>query len=249
MIKIGTLANESGVSIRTLRYYEEIELLIPTEIKESGYRLYSDKDALRLQQILFYKELGYKLSDIKNILDDKNFDLLYSLEKQKMELMKKQELFIQLIKTVDKTILKLKEGIFMNVEDLYEGFPETKEYREEAISRWGNEVQKSESSLMKMRKEDFKELTQEFNNLWNKLANSVDIEIESEQVQSLIHKHLGFISVFWGVEVEEITDEQYLGLANLYIDDKRFTTIDGIENPKMGEFLKRAMEHYIDNNF
>ena len=93
LVKIGVLAKKSGVSIRTLRYYEEIELLLPSEILESGYRLYNEDDTLRLQQILFYKALDYNLNEIKKILDKSDFDLVKSLEVQKVNLLKKQKMF------------------------------------------------------------------------------------------------------------------------------------------------------------
>lgn len=248
LLKIGVLAKKSGVSIRTLRYYEEIELLIPSEILESGYRLYSEDDALRLQQILFYKALDYNLNEIKIILDKSDFDLVKSLEIQKVNLLKKQETFKNILVTLEKTILKLNKGISMKIEELYEGFPESKDFREEAIARWGDKVYQSENNLIKMGKTDFEELNQEFKELWQELAESIKLAADSNEVQILINKHFHLISLFWGVEIEDISKEQYLGLADLYIEDSRFTTINGIEYPEMGNFLKEAMNYYVENN-
>lgn len=247
MLKIGELANKSGVSIRALRYYEEIGLLLPSEIKESGYRLYNENDALKLQQIIFYKEIGYSLKEIKNILENKNFDLVSSLEGQKKILINKRKLYNQIIKTIDETIQKLKENKYMNIDELYSGLPISKEYREEAINHWGDDVKKSESSLLKMDKSDIEKLNSDFKALWISLAESSNQDPESDLVQSLINKHINFISIYWGVEVDDISDEKYLGLAELYCDDSRFTTIEGVSYPKMGVFLKKAMNYFIDN--
>ncbi len=247
LIKIGELAKKSGISVRTLRYYEEIDLLIPTEIRESGYRLYGENETLRLQQILFYKELGYELNKIKSILDDEEFDILKSLENQKYQLLKKQDSLKELINTLNKTIVKLKKGEIMSIEELYQGFPKGMEYREEAISRWGDKVYFAEESLIKLKKEDFNKLNNEFQELWLALANSSNLDPLSDEVQSLISQHFKFIAVYWGVESSQINKEQYLGLAELYIEDKRFTTIDGVEYPNMGRFLKKAIECFIEN--
>ena len=247
MLKIGELANKSGVSIRALRYYEEIGLLLPSEIKESGYRLYNESDALKLQQILFYKEIGYSLKEIKNILENKSFDLINSLEGQKKMLLNKRKLYSQIINTIDETIQKLKGNKYMNIDELYSGLPISKEYREEAISQWGDDVKKSESSLLKLHKSEIEKLNNDFKDLWTKLAESSDQNPESDSVQSLINKHIHFISIYWGVDVDEISDEKYLGLVELYCADSRFTTVEGISYPKMGVFLKKAINHFIDN--
>lgn len=244
MIKIGTLAKKSGVSVRTLRYYEEIDLLIPSEILESGYRIYSDADAMRLQQIMFYKELDYSLSNIKEILGNKDFDLLSSLENQRKVIEQKKDLYSKLISTINNTINELKKGRIMNIDELYEGFPESKEYREEALANWGENVRQAESKLMRMSKNDFKKLNDGFMGLWRELSKAIGLPPDSERVQSLISQHRAYICTYWGVD--DITDDQYLGLAELYVQDKNYTTIDGVEHPEMGKFLKRAMNHYLD---
>ena len=208
-----------------------------------GYRIYSEQDAIRLQQILFYKQLDYSLSEIKEILDSKDFDLLQSLVNQKKAIEKKKNLYANLIKTIDNTIVELKKGRIMNIDELYEGFPKTKEYRAEAIEKWGDDVKRAEKSLMRMSKTDFKKLNDGFAKLWHELSEAIDLPPDSEHVQALIGKHWNYICTYWGVDY--IDDEQYLGLAELYSQDKRYTTIDGVEHPKMGIFLQQAMNHYI----
>lgn len=251
LLKIGELAKKSGVSIRTLRYYEEIELLLPAQILESGYRLYGESEALRLQQIFFYKELDYDLQSIKSILDDDDFNLLNSLEIQKSELLKKKKNLNQILKTLDNTINKLKGEKIMNVEELYEGFPSAKEYREEAIEKYGDDVFKSEEALMKLKKEDFNKLNSDFHNLWLKLAelSNTNIDPNSDEVQELILQHFKYMAVYWGVKTIEIKKEQYLGLADLYIEDKRFTTINDVIYPNMGKFLKESMNSFANEYF
>ena len=116
------LANYSGVSARTLRFYDKIGLLSPAYYAENGYRYYGKKELLNLQQILFFRELGFKLSDIKTIITQNEFDRVKSLQKHKIYLLEKIQEFKTLIKTVDKTLLHLHGEINMKETELYLGF-------------------------------------------------------------------------------------------------------------------------------
>jgi DNA-binding transcriptional MerR regulator len=80
----------SGVSARTLRFYDEIGLLRPARINSSGYRIYGENEIDRLQQILFYRSLDFKLETIRELLDNKEFDKIQSFEEQKQLLLKKE---------------------------------------------------------------------------------------------------------------------------------------------------------------
>ena len=83
MRTISHVAELTGISIRTLQYYDEIGLLKPSELTQSGYRLYNDEALQKLQQILFFKELGFKLKDIREILEKPDFDRIAAFKKQK----------------------------------------------------------------------------------------------------------------------------------------------------------------------
>lgn len=251
LYQIGYLAKKSGVSVRTLRYYEQIGILIPTEIRESKYRYYNEEDLLKLQQILFYKELGFKLKDIKSILDDDDFDPVKSFQDQKEQLYNQRIKLDKIIETVEKTIIEIKKGNTMNIDDLYEGFNgnDLKEYRDEAIWNWEDEVLKSEKSLLKMDKKDFKKLQIEFNNLWIQLSKSINLNPQSEEVQTLIAEHYKMIKMFWGMkDYQKIEKEKYLGLGQLYIDDGRYTKIGDEENPEFAKFLFNAMNYFANEN-
>src|SRR5690606_4277687 len=120
----------------TLRYYDEIGLLKPDEKTGNGTRLYGEQELYRLQQILFYRELGYALSEIKAILDDPGFDLVKSLQNQRKAFLEKRRRTGQLIEAIDKTLKRMNaKDQQLTDEELYEGFTskERKEYRGEAI--------------------------------------------------------------------------------------------------------------------
>lgn len=118
------LSKLAGVSSRTLRYYDEIGLLKPANTNLSGYRLYGPKEVDRLQQILFYRELGISLDNIKNILDSDTFDDIDALKDHREKLMLRKMQIETLIANVEKTIATKERGIFMSDKEKFEGFKE-----------------------------------------------------------------------------------------------------------------------------
>jgi len=101
---ISQLAKMAGVSVRTLRHYDQIGLLKPSSRTEAGYRLYERQDLLRLQQILFFRELDFPLSEIQDILDDPAFDQVQALEGHRRRLERRMARLTQLLRTLDKTL-------------------------------------------------------------------------------------------------------------------------------------------------
>ena len=98
------LANISGVSIRTLHWYDKVGLLKPAYHGSNGYRYYEDEQLLILQQILFFKELGFELKQIRKVLGRSDFDKMVALSSHRQVLKKNLEQTRKLIKTIDKTI-------------------------------------------------------------------------------------------------------------------------------------------------
>ena len=137
MYTIKQLADLANVSRRTLRYYDQIDLLKPTAVGDNNYRYYDQKTVLRLQQIRFYQELDFSLDDIRKILDKSDFNALQSLQTQKEALQQQAERLNRLINTVDKTIPHLEGKLEMDNKDLFAGFDEAKQkaYAEEAERR------------------------------------------------------------------------------------------------------------------
>jgi len=135
---ISQLAKMAGVSARTLRHYDQIGLLEPSSRSAAGYRQYERRDLLRLQQILFFRELDFPLGEIQAILDDPDFDQVQALEGHRQRLQRRMARLSQLLHTLDKTLLQLTEdNMTLTDEELYEGF--TKEQRER-YEREANEL-------------------------------------------------------------------------------------------------------------
>ncbi|MCE3244632.1 MAG: skgA-A [Arthrobacter sp.] len=116
------VAAMSGVSVRTLHFYDETALLKPARHGASGYRFYEEPQLLRLQQILFYRELGFELKQIKEVLDREEFEKIAALESHRKVLLQNLKRTQKLIQTIDNTIQHLKGGAKMQAQELFAGF-------------------------------------------------------------------------------------------------------------------------------
>ena len=245
------LANLSGVTVRTLHLYDQIGLLRPAIRTEARYRQYGQAELLRLQQILFYKEIGIPIKEIADILDDPDFNLISALENHKSALRSRQKKVAEMLKTIDKTIIKLKEGnVMSDYKELYRGFTpeETDKMRSEAMKSYGQDaVQTAEKSLGKLSAEEISQLKAEQKDILQQLLVLVSEKPESEKVQQEIDRHYKNIRCFWGTD--GTTDKQretYKGLGELYVSDERFTMLDGKPNPELAKFICAAMAHYAN---
>lgn len=245
------LARLAGVSVRTLHLYDEIGLLKPSVRTEAGYRLYEEKELLRLQQILFYKELDFPLKDIGDILDDPGFDRIRALEGHRAALLARKDRIDNLLTTIEKTIFHLKKGgVMLSHEELYEGLPKEKAegWRKEAWERWGKDaVEKSEMQLLTMTREDLKGLKTAFADNWKKLAAFSNSDPANPEVQEAVRLHYQQIRQFWGTASEPDPQwKAYKCLGEMYTQDHRYTVIDGQPNPAFAEFLCKAIAHFVE---
>lgn len=135
------LADLAGVSVRTLHHYDEIGLLRPAERSEKGYRYYTRNELLRLQQIMFYKQLDMPLSTIAELMDSPEYNAIDALEEHRLLLIKKEQELGVLIQTINKTIQAMKDNRNIPDEELYEGFSKEQvaDMRAEVVERWGED--------------------------------------------------------------------------------------------------------------
>jgi len=237
------LAKLAGVSVRTLHVYDKIGLLKPGTRTNTRYRLYGEKELLRLQQILFYKELDFPLKQITAILDSPGFDLVKALESHKKAINSHKTRLNTLLKTIDTTIDTLKNKKMLNTDELYDGLS-----REEAIENYGQEVvEHAENYLRKLTKEEIKALVAEQKEITQKLYLLKKEDPISAAVQNVIHLHYLNTRKLWGTE--NAADKQaknYKGLGKLYLTDERFTMVDNTARPEFNQFLSEAMAYYAD---
>jgi DNA-binding transcriptional MerR regulator len=138
-MKVKEVAELASISVRTLHHYDEIGLLTPDEVTSAGYRLYSDANLERLQQILFFKELDFSLKEIKDIITNPSFDPEEALNMHRLILLEKRQRLDQMIATIDKTVLHVRGEIKMTAKEQFEGFDFSQNpYEQEARERWGD---------------------------------------------------------------------------------------------------------------
>lgn len=183
-------------------------------------------------------------------MDDPEFSLLNALESHKIALMNRKEKVSAMLLTIDKTILKLKENKMLTDEELYNGLSQEKAaaYRQEAIEKYGKDVvAASENYLRTLTKDELAKLKIESENIRQNLLQVINEDPSSVKVQQEIARHYQNIRAFWGsASSADPQYEAYKGLGELYVNDERFTIINGIPNPEFSIFLHKAMSYFAD---
>lgn len=239
------LAKLAGVSVRTLHHYDHIGLLKPSMRTDAGYRLYKEKDLLRLQQILFFKELDFPLSEIQDILDDPQFDQTRALASHRKILLERVVRLTRLLSTIDKTILKLEGKMPLTDAELYEGFtPEQVErYQREVNEKYDPKlVAESNRRVRNMSKEQWNAVKNEGQRVTLLLASLADKKPNDAQVQQVIAQHHAHIEQFFPCSAEI-----YRGLAQMYTDHPEFRAFYDKVRPGLADFMRPAMEYYSDH--
>ncbi|MCF7865001.1 MAG: MerR family transcriptional regulator [Candidatus Pacebacteria bacterium] len=243
---IKQLAKIAKVSVRTLHYYDVVGLLTSNRNNKNQYRVYEETDLLKLQQILFFKELGFALKDIKIIIENPNFNIEAALNEHKKIILLKQRRLLGLIQTIDKTINKITNKKYMKDEELYDSFTkeEMNKLAHEAKERWGHTdaFKESEKKMRSMSKEQMDVIKIEGDNILRKAATLVDKDVHSNEVQNLIAEHYKHLSNFYTP-----TPEMYRGLAEMYIGDTRFKIHFEKYHPELPQFMHDAMIAFVDN--
>jgi DNA-binding transcriptional MerR regulator len=245
---IQKLAYLAGVSTRTLRYYDEIGILKPARINSSGYRIYGQEEVNRLQQILFYRELGVNLERIKEIMIDPSFDGTKALREHREKLLEKREQLDVLIANVEKTLAVTEGRMTMSNKDKFEGFKKKlvedneKKYGKEIREKFGKDtVEASNAKVMNMTEEQYKEVTALGEKLNLTLAEAFKTgDPAGELAQKAAELHKQWLIYYW----KEYSKEAHAGLAQMYVDDERFTAYYDKEQPGTAEFLRDAVHIY-----
>ena len=242
------LAQIAGVSTRTLRYYDELGILKPARINSSGYRIYGQAQVDRLQQILFYRELGVSLESIKGIVTAPAFDGEQALREHREKLLEKKEQLDLLIANVDKTIALTEGRTIMSNKEKFEGFKQKlvdnneKKYGKEVREKYGEDaVNKSNAKVKGMSQEQYEEVTQLANELTETLQAAFQTgDPAGELAQKAADLHRQWLSYYW----ESYTKEAHAGVAQMYVDDERFTAYYDKVQPGTAAFLRDAVHIY-----
>lgn len=251
---ISKLARLSGVSTRTLRYYDEIELLNPNRINSSGYRIYGQEEVDLLQQILFYRELDFSLEEIKKIIQGKNFDIEQALKHHHIQLIHEKKRLEKLIQTVEESLQAYKGERKMTDKEKFEAFKKDQlrqneeQYGEEIRQKYGNKiVEQSNQKFAGMNKGNYQSIEQLTENLNNKLAEATkENNPASELGQGVAALHQQWIKHSWPEEY--YSEEKHYDLSLMYIEDPRFKAYYEKIAPGAAEFLNQALKIYLNIN-
>ncbi|MGI6298338.1 MAG: MerR family transcriptional regulator [Saccharofermentanales bacterium] len=246
---IKKLADLAGISSRTLRYYDEIGLLCPARISSSGYRIYGSREVNRLQQILFYREFDLPLVQIAEIIDNEQFSPLAALRGHRLQLLAQRKRLDTLITNLDKSLAAMEGKLTMQDKDKFEGFKKElidqneEKYGAEAREKYGDaEVDRSNAKLMGLTEVQYAEEIRLSQELTETLTAAVQAGADpgGELGQKAASLHRDWLTCFW----PEYSPEAHAALAQMYVDDPRFTAYYDKEQPGSAVFLRDAIKIY-----
>ncbi|WP_342564340.1 MerR family transcriptional regulator [Paenibacillus sp. FSL R7-0345] len=243
--KLGAMA---GISTRTLRYYDEFGLLKPARINSSGYRIYSQAEVDLLQQILFYRELGLTLEAIRDIVTSPSFDSAHALREHHEKLLQRRKQLDELIANVEHTLAESEGRITMSNEQKFTGFKQKliedneQKYGQEIREKYGEKaVEKSNRMVNKLTEEQYAALQQLEADMFAALEQAME---EGDSASTLAQKaadlHRQWLSFYW----DTYTKEAHAGVAQMYVDDERFTAYYDKRRPGLAAFLRDAVHVY-----
>jgi MerR family transcriptional regulator, thiopeptide resistance regulator len=246
MFTVKQLSKLAGVTPRTLHYYDSIGLLKPSRVGDNGYRYYGEDALLRLQQILFYRELDIPLDDIRKIMAESRFDVLGALQSHKDALNKQVARLNRLINTVDNTINHLKGNNIMSEKAYFEGFGEEEQekYALEAEELYGAEgVRASVKKWKGYSAEQKRRIMEEGSKNYTDMIAAMPKGADSPEVQAIVERWRKHMDYFWTPKLDQL-----LALANGYNDDPRFKENFDKMHPQLAEFMREAVKVYVANN-
>lgn len=242
MYTVRQVADLAGITPRTLHHYDSIGLFKPSFVAENGYRYYSEESLLQLQQILFFRELGFDLDHIRRLMGKKDFSVVQALKSHRSVLLRRIERLSRLLETVDKTIAHHQGGRKMTSNELFVGLSDQeKAYAEEAIEKWDPEIVKESyrryALLTDQEKRVIQEATERLNREWVSLIGT---DPHGQPARVLVERWTKTIEIFW-----KPTTEGFIGLARMYVEDARFKVHYDQYDPRLALFIFDCVEAYF----
>ena len=239
MMTVNEVSKLSGISVRTLHYYDQIGLLHPDQVSEAGYRLYGQASLERLQQILLFRQLEFPLKEIKDIIDSPDFNKEEALDQQIQMLRLQQEHLSGLINLA----LEIKKNGVNKMD--FKPFDTSKldEYAKEAKERWGDSAayQESARKTKNYTKEDWNMANEQITSVFAEFGKLKELPPESPDAQMAVKKLQDLISQFYYACDKEVL----AGLGQMYTADQRFKdNIDKMDGNGTAEFAARAIACY-----
>jgi len=239
---VGEVARLAGVSVRTLHHYDEIGLVPPSEHSDAGYRLYTHEDLERLQQVLFYKELGFGLDEIAKLMAGSH-DRTDALTQQRELIAERMIRLEAMLELIDKTLASAQGGIRMTKEEMFEVFGDfdPSEHEEEARGRWGDTDAYKESARRASRytKEDWQRFRDESEEINGEIASLMDegVAPDDSRAMDAVERHR--------LQIDEwfypCSHQMHTELGKMYVADPRFTATYEKIRPGMAQYMCDAI--------
>ena len=245
MYTVKELSSLAGVSVRTLHYYDQIGLLSPARIAQNGYRQYDDAALLRLQQILFYRELDFKLKDIKELLDAPDFEQVSALESHWDALWARLARTERLIRTVEDTISHLKGEKEMSKKALFQAFSEEQQekYAKQAEEKYDPAtVRRSNRKWKSYSAEKKQAILDQGNQVYLDMIAAMPQGADSPAAQACVERWRTHMAYFWVPNLEQL-----LGLATMYGQSPDFKANFDSMHPDLADFMREAVAVYVAN--
>jgi DNA-binding transcriptional MerR regulator len=242
------LAKLSGVTVRTLHHYDEVNLLKPAYHGRNGYRHYEEEQLLLLQQILFYKRLGFELQKIRTIIKSDDFNKIAALHSHRKALVNDLGKIQELIHTIDNTIEHLQGNKKMKENQFFKGLnsPKQKEYEKYLIDsgkHTAEELETGRKRLEKWSKEEWQEVEAEGEQLMSDYVAAIEknASVDSLEVHEIVHRHYFKYLKRFGIEVKK---EGMAERARFYLGHPDWKKKFDSYHPKLQEFILAAVESY-----
>lgn len=246
------LSEISGVTVRTLHFYEEVGLLKPAYYGSNGYRYYEEKELVQLQQILFFKELGFSLKQIQKVMGRSDFDQLAALHSHRKSLSNEREKISILLKTIDKTIKHLTGKKKMQDKEMFAGFNITlikaslgQSYSaaEKLVVESVKNPTKNAEDVKKRGKDYYSNITKTAHSLFQEMVHCIEkgLDPTADEVQKIIQNHHRFME-----RTHTVTKDVYKAMAQLYKEHPEFRKELDPFHPDLAIFMAEAMGVFTD---
>ena len=245
-MKSNEVSEITGISVRTLHHYDAMGLLCPGRNPENGYREYAAEDIDKLQQILFFKECGFPLAKIKELLNRPDFDTAKAFDIQKKYLLNEKKRIDSMLKTLEKSIQNMKGELEMSEKEKFNGFDFTSNpYEEEARRLWGDEkIDQNNAYIAGLSNEEQKAIAKGMDDLFMNLSKVRMESPGSAIAQKAIAEMYHHFNANFGYQYSL---EAFAGVGQLYITDERFTKNIDKYGEGLSKFLAEAMAIYTEN--
>src|SRR5699024_10206295 len=244
---IHQVVESTGITSRTLRYYDQIGLLVPSRTGAGGLRYYDQARLIRLQRILLLRECGMPLADIADVLAGEADDIDALRDHRRRLLVEKHRIDTQ-VHSVEATIAALEKGRPIMPKNMFEGFDHSK-YDAEVRERWGNDAANRSNTwwngLGTEGQQAFRQQLEELNNSWDRVI-AAGVTPESEQAQDVAAQHVNWLGASMGPD--RLSKGLVKGVTQMYVDDERFAANYNRVSPAGPQFVRNAVHRWADQH-